>query len=362
MMRGYRILIMAIGSVPSIFLCGGCSTDSGSVIPEGDARIALLTTRGAGNTDADYRPVFLFWRTSDVINISASPYAAPFYVAGDVPEDAKAYETVRYNTQQSYPTDFSTLLATGYIPRDLVPAKDGSRNLYHQLTLPASGRGAGRTDLMAPRAPLTGSLLNPFDASGQQLVFKHLQSRVNFRAICDEEFPTSFYVDKVQITVEASVLAGGIRWDPNIRSYVATASSGSDLTVGHGYQTLDGETLPVEVLTWYDSAQVVGGTDGNEYSPAGDFYVLPNRTKLTIKQVSCRMYPSGSALTEAEKDTYTKTARNVAVEFVDGSSQITLREGESHEITLYFAQDGIELSGRKMPWSQGGNIIIPVEP
>ena len=69
---------MAIGSVPSIFLCGGCSTDSGSVIPEGDARIALLTTRGAGNTDADYRPVFLFWRTSDVINISASPYAAPF--------------------------------------------------------------------------------------------------------------------------------------------------------------------------------------------------------------------------------------------------------------------------------------------
>lgn len=353
----YEILKITVGSILCVSLCMGCSADTAS---DTDTPIALLSTRSLGDSDELYRPVFIFWKTSDVISISMSPYPSPYYVAGSVPNDVKDYETVLYNTQQLYPSDFSTLLATGYIPQDLVPATDGVSRFYHRLTLPASGRGAGRTDLMAPEQALTGSLTNRFDVLGQPLVFKHLQSFVSFRAICAETFPTTMYVDKVCVTVEAASLAGGISWNTTTRTYVAEAATGADVITGHGYKSVDGSTFPTEVLSWYDPAQLSGEEDGNSYSKAGDLYILPNRTRLVLKKVSCRMYPVGAA--EDDKDAYTKTAENVTVDFVDGDTSIALGEGESHQVTLYFAQDGIELAGRKSPWKKGGNIVIPVVP
>lgn len=359
MVRYQKIVFIA-----SAVLLWSCSESSVHVPSGADAQIALLSTRASGGVDTQYRPVFLFWELSKVAGISQAPYAVPFHISEDVPKDANAYQTVRYNTQRAYPSDFSALLATGYIPQDLVPASDGNGGKrYHELMLPVAGRGAGRTVLMAPKESLIGSLLNPFDTSGQQLVFKHLQSMIHFRAICSQEFPSSLYVDKVQITVGAADLVGGIRWDSNNRTYAPMNNfAGADLTVGQGCEALDGQVLPLDVLHWYDSGEISGNTDNNTYSEAGDFYILPNRSTLTLKEVSCRMYPSDEELNEAEKDAYRKVVRNVVVDFEENGNSITLLGGESHRVTLYFARDGIELSGRKAAWEHGGNITIPVEP
>lgn len=338
----------------------GCSKEPKRTNPDEETTIALLSSRSVGGASGDYRPVFLFWKTGDVANISLTPYAQPYYVADNVPEDARSYETKRFNTQHSYPSDFSTLMATGYIPQDLVPTDDGSGPFYHALTLPAGGPGPGRTDLMAPQASLTGSLLDPFDDNGRILVFKHLQSLVEFRAICNDDFPASFYVDKVQIAVEATSLANGIYWNMDVRTYAVSAASGGDVTVGHGCEDFAGATLPIEVLLWYDSAKDTPAADENEYSDVGGIYILPNRQQLALK-VSCRMYPSDVELSETEKEAYIKTAE-LTVTFRDGGVPIVLAEGESHLVTLFFAQDGIEVSGCRAEWEQGGNIIIPVVP
>lgn len=337
-----------------------CGCHEEPVEESGDLAMKLFSTRGSGGNSSDeYRPVFVFYKTGDVVNINTAPYPVPYCVADNVPEDANEYEVTRYNTQYVYPADFATLYATGYIPRDLTPTVGGdTKNRYHRLTLSTSGKGPGRVDLMAPVAPLTGSLLNPFDREGP-LTFKHLQSKLAFRAICNDNFPTSMYVDNVVITIKNSDLAGGIVWNEN--TYVTTAAASGSIKFGHGYEDLSGNTVSVSVLRWYNSSFVSGSTDYNDYTDLGGAYVTPNRYSITVS-VSCRMYPSDSSLSEAEKDLYTKTADDLVITFMDGNTNILLGEGDSHEITLLFEQDGLEFSGRKAAWEQGGNIIIPVVP
>lgn len=343
----------------TIAVCCGCQEDR-PVDVESNT-VELLSTRAPGGSSTnDYRPVFVFYKTGDVVNIPVSPYPMPYCVADNVPNDANAYENIRYNTHYSYPADFATLLATGYIPNDLQPVVIGGTNRYHELALPTWGKGPGRVDLMAPDGPLTGSLLNPFDKEGP-LAFKHLQSKLTFRAICNDNFPTTMYVDNVVITIRQQDLAGGIQWDVNHRTYMTKASTAGNINIGHGYEDLSGNTVSVDVLRWYDSSLVAGGTDNNDYSDLGGIYVTPNRYNITLS-VSCRMYPADSSLTEAEKDMYTKTADGLVVAFMDGDSYIQLIEGDCHEITLFFEQDGVEFSGRKAAWEQGGNIVIPVVP
>lgn len=322
-----------------------------------DLALGLLSTRGIGGLSDDYRPVFIFYKAGDVATINRPPYPVPYCVADDVPEDANAYEVKYYNTQYVYPADFATLLATGYIPHDLVPVTDSEGTYYHRLTLSESCKGPGRVDLMAPETPLTGSLLNPFDKEGP-LKFKHLQSKLSFRAICNNNFPTTMYVDNVIITIKNSDLAGGIVW--NNSTYMTEAATSGDVKFGHGFEDLSGNTISVGVLHWYSGSLVAGGTDNNDYTNLGGVYVTPNRTGITVS-VSCRMYPS-SLLSEEEKNKYTKTADDLVVAFMDGNTPIELNEGDSYEITLLFEQDGLELSGRKAAWEQGGNIVIPVVP
>lgn len=343
----------------TIAVCCGCQKEQPA--DDGNLAVELLSTRAPGGSSSDdYRPVFLFYRTDAVVNIPVSPYPDPYYVADNVPEDANAYENIRYNTRYAYPTDFSTLLATGYIPNNLQPVIIGETKHYHELTLPTSGKGPGRVDLMAPEKPLTGSLLNPFEKAGP-LTFKHLQSKLTFRAICNNNFPTTLYVDNVIITIQKRDLAGGIQWDVNHRTYQTKNSSVSDIKIGHGYEDLSGNVINVDVLRWYDSSLVIGSTDNNDYSDIGGVYVTPNRYNIRVN-ISCRMYPADSLLTEAEKDQYTKTADDLLITFKDGSSDIQLVEGDCHEITLFFEQDGVDFSGRKAAWEQGGNIVIPVVP
>lgn len=355
-MRNYNMRKIVPAMILAISAFCGCVKEQ--IIDSEDLALELLSTRGpGGGSSDDYRPVFVFYKTGDVVNINNSPYPVPYCVADNVPEDANAYEETRYNTHYVYPADFATLLATGYIPRDLEPVTgSGGTHLYHRLTLSASSKGPGRVDLMAPVTPLTGSLLNPFDKEGP-LTFKHLQSKLTFRAICNNNFPTTMYVDNVVITIKNSDLAGGIVW--NESTYITTAATSGDVKFGHGYKDLSDNTISVGVLRWYNSSFVSGSTDNNDYTDLGGVYVTPNRYSITVS-VSCRMYPSDSSFSEAEKDLYTKTADDLVITFMEGSTNIQLSEGDSHEITLLFEQDGLEFSGRKAAWEQGGNIVIPI--
>lgn len=356
-------LIKIVYGMAAAMLAGFSSCSHEIPLSHGEGEIALLSTRGSemketGNSlGADFRPVFLFLGKDDEGNFSAK---APFFAASNVPADVNAYETDAYNTQKAYPPLPRELLASGYIPQTLKPQP--TTDQYMKLSLP-TGTELGRTVLMAPDTVLFGSASDPFDLPGKRLRFRHLQSRLLFRAILKEGFPADFYrVDKVCVTINKASLADGIVWDPSTRLYKANAATSSagdpGVSFGQGATDLDGNAIAIQQLTLFNQA-LINGTDNNDYRDLGGLYVLPEISNIEIAQVSARIYPINTP--EDDKDLYIRKLQDLVVTFNDNSNapQI-LKEGESWLITLFFEFDGIELTGQKINWDKGGNIIIPV--
>jgi predicted enzyme related to lactoylglutathione lyase len=65
------------------------------------------------------------------------------------------------------------------------------------------------------------------------------------------------------------------------------------------------------------------------------------------------------ANTEAEAGTDFKMEVTADLTNAQGGG-LTL--GDSYEILLYFDEDQIEITASKVPWEEGGNILVPIHP
>lgn len=329
-------------------LAGSVSCSHEIPLSQGEKEIALLATRADDANDSGddlYKPIFLFLKKGDDGAFSLN---TPYLVDNGA-GDANNYATTPYNTGQSYPPLPRLLLATGYIPQTLVP------NILHNyttLSLPAADATPGMVDMMAPEAPVTGSATDPFNVPGKTLRFRHLQSRLRFRAILKDDFPTDYRVDSVRITVGYKDLAAGIEWNSASQLYKAKANATTSVSFGQNGKDLDGKEIKIEQLFVYDTG-LINGSDNNTYRDLGGVYILPGMSEITIEEISARIYPS-SLTANDDKNSYIRRQQNLNIPF----SQV-LNEGDSWLVTLFFEFDGIELKGQKIEWEKGGNIIIP---
>lgn len=348
--KGAAGLLLAAG----LLALPGCSDERllSGVLPEG-REIALQATRAAesGSTD-QYKPAFVFWMKATATDPTSTD--APFLVDKSVPLDVNSYSTSPYNTQKAYPGDFTLLVATGYIPQSLEPeqvsgATGTTTANYKKLLLPSADK-PGRLELMAPSNFLRGSLMAPFHTADEKtLKFQHLQSKLVFLAKLHTDYPEQYYVDQVKVEIAGTDLVGSLVWNHTDQRYDPKAATSGSVELGHGYTDLDGKLIEVDVWPQGESTDL------------GGIYIYPGKAVLTLAKVSARIYPTTTG--EADREKFTKVQADVQVSFTSPSGGYeTLQAGESQEVTIIFKFDGVEISARKMPWQQGGNIIIPVIP
>lgn len=319
---------------------------------------AVLDTRADDNeaVDAasDASPAFLFYRTSELV---AESYQlsdlTPYCVR--LPGSIDSYKESPYDTGINYPENNNSVMATGYAPYNvftpmatvLNPTDEQPASAdYSTLTLTSSDVVLpGKVDVLVAQELEEGSSLRPFTQT-KSLTFGHAQSKLLFKARRDNGVQKFF--KNVVVTIGGKYLLKELKWgktaDETPYCYKASAAFNDEVRCEIG----PGET----------ESQLQAGA-GSERT-IGELYIYPGLQQITF---SLRATMANN-VKDFDDVTKTKEVTSSAVEvtFVDAQQPITLQAGDSYEVILVFQEDKIELVGRKMPWEDGGNIIIPVYP
>ena len=92
----------------------------------------------------------------------------------------------------------------------------------------------------------------------------------------------------------------------------------------------------------------------------GTVLVVPKESDQNLLMTSIDLNIFGLiANTEAEAGTDFKMEVTADLTNAQGGG-LTL--GDSYEILLYFDEDQIEITASKVPWEEGGNILVPIHP
>ena len=307
--------------------------DKTAVQEEGERSIMLRTmTKASGMvSDAEQTPVFMFWLDPDHEKFGTEDILPYFASRPDGVVDD--YKTIPYDTGYPYPEN-TMVYANGYCPSLLtVDEGDGIRP-YTSLSVPESFYGI--LDITATEGFVHGSAASPFEADdAQTMVFRHLQSKVNFYAKLGD-IPAERFFRGVSITVPGKdVFTSRILWTDD--SYHAS------------------ETTSSEEAVWIAEDSNPNQMDPNEITPRkiGSVYIHPGQDKISFL-LELQM----SETVTFDSHEVINTA--AVVNFKDAyGTATTLEAGEEYDITITILYDSFVFKGKKAEWQEGGKIPLP---
>ena len=296
------------------------------------------TATGSSADDA----VFLFWDFGDVLSGTLTPN--PLHVK----EPEHTIDTYKrpyspYNTGERYPDGNRRVMATGYAPSTLTPAKrEDETTDYETLTIPESG--LCKTDVLTSVEPIVASAALPFDREGgETLQFMHAQSKVTFMGKLAENMGK--FIQNVRITLDQSVVATQMKWDRDKNLYVPqTTENAKSYTLNQKSEYQMTPENPIEI-DWA--------------------YIVPEQTALNVSITVERS--DNASFTEVQDVTFEaelpfSITRGLTDDWDKDKDPNKLYANEAYTFTIVFSEEGFELVGNNCPWENGGYMILPIYP
>lgn len=289
---------------------------------------------------------FLFWHKEDFdkgLESDDGSVVQPYHVSsptGDIGDymepDASTNEPSGekndYNTGRVYPDSYGIAVCTGYGPYDgVTPAPAGTGKNYSALDVAVPGV----TDVVVSQNVLEGSSIYPFSGN---LEFFHPQIQLTVYATLASTMTK--YIKDVSFSVGKDNLLSTLVWNASEKKYLPSAER------------------PDAGWTSAKLAQQINSTDKK---PIGTVYVVPLPSE-GLEMKSMELVISGS-IGNAADGAYSPFTMTVPAVFKDDAeNELALVLNDSYEIYLIFDEDQIEITAVKVPWEEGGNILVPVHP
>jgi hypothetical protein len=354
-------------------LLSACSADDEEVTPLTTEPVMMrVGAKVVTSTEAEKQglqlspPCFTFWDASTFLEQNGAtnqlyysitaPDSVPAYTASNGTDQVD--EATWFDTGHPYPDNDQTVLVSGFSPASIGSAEDS----YNELKFTPEMLVCDTAWIA--REALTGSSYNPFSRA---LRFVHATTRVTFYATTAQGMTRPVLLK--EFNIPPSEVLYRMKWttytDGSQLEDCRYLPAPYDVTKDYNSLTDDEKTALQERLryrymkdgkaslyTLPTYLQVLGGEDP---LCLGTYYLRPERSEVRIN-VSAYM------INGSERIPYTVT--NMPVPFVetDQSSSITLNAGDSYEVTLRFNNVEIELEGRKLPFDDGGNVYIAIQP
>ena len=333
MNRLFYILIFVLAVFTS------CHKQSMPDVPENSENSQIMSVTVKSDAQ-DPKFTFLFWNKEDFDSGLASDteIAIPYHVAnplgeiGSYEEDAVPdSDLTDYNTGRIYPENYGIAVCTGYGPySEVTPAENRSGTIdYTTLDVAAPGY----TDVLVSQNYLEGSSLFPFSGN---LYYCHPQIQLTVIA---KLAPTmAKYIRNVSFTVGGANLMKSLKWDDDKKMYMPFAS----------YD----RTWTSEVMELF-----LNSTDERNI---GTVLTIPRLDRSNSLMESIDLVISGY-IGNTDRDG-APFSTSITADFTEAVVGGGLALGDSYVLRLLFDEDQIEVTVSKIPWEEGGNILIPIHP
>lgn len=308
--------------------------DEVPVLPE-DAPEMMVSVK-ADTPDPKF--TFLFWHKEDFdkgLKYDDGSILQPYHVSSPT-GNIGDYMNKDYNTGRLYPENYGIAVCTGYGPYDGV-TPDERKDLpvetldYSVLNITYPGV----TDVVVSENYLEGSSIYPFR---RNLEFFHPQIRLTVYATLASTMTK--YIKDVSFSVGKDNLLSSLVWNASEKKY------------------LPSEERPAAGWTSAELAQQINSTDKK---PLGTLYVVPMPSE-GLEMKSMELTISGSIGNVAD-GAYSPFTMTVPAAFKDpDDNELALGLNDSYEIYLIFDEDQIEITAVKVPWEEGGNVLVPIHP
>lgn len=299
---------------------------------------------------SDPKFTFLFWHKGDFdrgLKAEDGSLVQPYHVSsptgniGDYTEpDASANEPSGekkdYNTGRVYPDSYGIAVCTGYGPYDgVTPATRTDLPVETPDYSVLNVKEPGVTDVVVSRNYLEGSSIYPFDGN---LDFFHPQIQLTVYATLAQTMAK--HIKNVSFSVGKDNLLSSLVWNASEKKYLP-----SEERHDAGWTS--------KVL-----AQQINSTDKK---PIGTVYVVPMPSE-GLEMTSIELAISGFIGNDAD-GAYSPFTMTIPAAFKDNTdNELTLGLNDSYEIYLFFDEDQIEITAVKVPWEEGGNVLVPIHP
>ena len=315
--------------------------DAIPVLPEETKEMVISVKSDA----PDPKFTFLFWHKEDfdrgLLNANQG-VAQPYHVSeptGDIGEYIEQEATTNkpsekkndYNTGRVYPDSYGIAVCTGYGPyNEVYPSGDDS-GMTDYRTLKIENPGV--TDVVVPQNYLEGSSIYPFHGN---LEFFHPQIKLTVDAKLAETMAK--YIRNVRFSVNGANLLSALSWDVESDCYMPSERSTSS----------------------WSSPVMSDYLNKTDVKTLGKVLVVPKESDDGFLMTSIEISLDGLI---SNTDTEDGTPFNMSVTAdLKGVTGGGLTLGDSYEIHLLFDEDQIEITAVKVPWEEGGNVLVPIHP
>lgn len=291
---------------------------------------------------------FLFWHEEDFDNglkADDGSVAQPYHVStptgniGDYMEpDASANEPAGekndYNTGRIYPDSYGIAVCTGYGPYDgVTPAARTDQPVETPDYSVLNVAEPGVTDVVVSQNYLEGSSIYPFYGN---LEFFHPQIQLTVDAKLAETMAK--YIRNVSFSVSGDNLLSALAWDAESDRYLPSEWSAAS----------------------WSSPVMSDYLNKTDVKPLGTVLVVPKESDDDFIMTSLEISLSGLiSNTNTEDGASFNMSVTADLSGVTGGGLIL---GDSYEIHLLFDEDQIEITAVKVPWEEGGNVLVPIHP
>lgn len=316
------------------------------VLPE-EAREMVISVKA----DApEPKFTFLFWHKEDFdrgLLDANQGVAQPYHVSeptGDIGDYIEQEATTNepsekrndYNTGRVYPDSYGIAICTGYGPYDgVTPATRTDMPVETTDYSVLNVTEPGVTDVVVSQNYLEGSSIYPFDGN---LEFFHPQIQLTVYATLASTMTK--YIKDVSFSVDKDNLLSSLVWNDDVK----------------GYRPSD--ERPVE---GWSSGTLNEQINSSDKKQIGKVNVVPRIYEgWDMESIDITVKGEIGNAVDGEYSSFTMT---VPAAFKDNSdNDLTLELNDSYEIYLIFDEDQIEITAAKVPWEEGGNVLVPIHP
>lgn len=308
--------------------------DDGPAHPEESQEMVI----GVKSNTPDSKFTFLFWHKEDfdrgLLNPNYGP-AAPYCVSSPSGNIGDYIEDNKYNTGRVYPENYGIAVCTGFGPyREVYRQESTTEDDYRYLSVSEPGV----TDVVVSENYLEGSSLLPFSGD---LKFFHPQIRLSVFAKTASTMTK--YIKDLSFTIDKDNLLSSLAWSPAQKGYRPSIERPQS--------------------NW-TSGELNEHINSSDEKKIGSVYVVPSPSSVDWEMSSIDLTISGKiGISNAVGSPYSDFNMTVPVIFKDAyDNNLTLKLNDSYEIYLIFDEDQIEVTAVKVPWEEGGNVLVPIHP
>lgn len=246
-------------------------------------------------------------------------------------ENLDSYSEMKYNTGELYPSNNTTVYATGFSPASMECSND-------LQTLSLSDANSGKTDVCVASERISGNRISPFKTT---MSFEHTLTKILFTVERDATMLGIRDVRNITATIPNSYLPIEWNWDAMDNKYELNYNKAANNNL---------------IFTHPD---IISGTNNDELGTA--YLMLPtdNNGKLHNIRITADILQTNSSTIERSID------NTLDIQLYDefNNEVSTIQPGEAYIVRILFQQNSFTLIGRQLDnWEQGGLIYVPVKP